>query len=102
MSNIQTIIDSGTTLIYGPPSQVATFYKSIPGSQVYDSKTGFYTFPCNAVPSNVAFSWGGKSWTISAANMNLGRVSSKSTQCVGAILGHDLGLGKDVWLVGDR
>ncbi|TFK91595.1 acid protease [Polyporus arcularius HHB13444] len=101
VSNIQTIIDSGTTLIYGPPSQVATFYKSIPGSQVYDSKTGFYTFPCNAVPSNVAFSWGGKSWTISAANMNLGRVSSKSTQCVGAILGHDLGLGKDVWLVGD-
>ncbi|KAI0693994.1 protease [Cerioporus squamosus] len=99
VSSIQTVIDSGTTLIYGPPSQVQTFYKSIPGSQVYDAKNGFYSFPCNAVPSNVAFSWGGKSWTISAANMNLGRVST--TQCAGAIVGQDLGLGNNVWLVGD-
>ncbi|KAI0706790.1 protease [Cerioporus squamosus] len=99
VSSIQTVIDSGTTLIYGPPSQVQTFYKSIPGSQVYDAKNGFYSFPCNAVPSNVAFSWGGKSWTISAANMNLGRVSA--TQCAGAIVGQDLGLGNNVWLVGD-
>ncbi len=100
--SIQTIIDSGTTLIYGPPSQVATLYKSIPDSKVYDSKNGFYSFPCNAVPSNVAFSWGGKSWTISAANMNLGQASAGSTRCIGAIVGHDLGLGTNVWLVGDR
>ncbi|TFK80306.1 acid protease, partial [Polyporus arcularius HHB13444] len=62
---------------------------------------GFYSFPCNAVPSNVGFSWGGKSWTISAANMNLGQASAGSTRCIGAIVGHDLGLGTNVWLVGD-
>ncbi|KAI0630205.1 protease [Trametes polyzona] len=98
-SNFQTIIDSGTTIIYGPPSQVANFYKSIPGSKVYDSKNGFYSFPCNSVPSNVAFSWGGKQWTISAANFNFGRVTS--TLCIGAIAGQDLGLGSNTWLLGD-
>ncbi|RPD68640.1 acid protease [Lentinus tigrinus ALCF2SS1-7] len=97
VSNIRTIIDSGTTLIYGPPSQVATLYASIPGSKA--SGNGFYTFSCTSVPNNVAFSWGGKSWTISAANMNLGRESA--TRCVGAIVGQDLGLGTNVWLVGD-
>ncbi|KAI0332356.1 acid protease [Cubamyces sp. BRFM 1775] len=98
-SGVQTIIDSGTTIIYGPPSQVAAFYKSIPGSKVYDSENGFYSFPCSSVPSNVAFSWGGQKWTISAANFNFGRVSS--TQCIGAIAGQDLGLGSNTWLLGD-
>lgn len=99
-SNFQTIIDSGTTIIYGPPSQVKTFYQSIPGSKVYDSTNGFYSFPCSSVPSNVSFSWGGKKWTISAANFNFGRVSS--TTCIGAIAGQDLGLGTNTWLLGDR
>ena len=100
MSNVQTIIDSGTTLIYGPPSQGATLYANIPGAKVYDSNSGFYSFPCNSVPNNVAFSWGGNNWTISADNFNLGHASA--TQCIGAIVGQDLGLGKNVWLAGDR
>ncbi|KAI0355632.1 acid protease [Trametes cingulata] len=98
-SGFQTIIDSGTTIIYGPPNQVAAFYKNIPGSKLYDQQTGLYSFPCSSVPSNVAFSWGGKKWTISAANFNFGRVSS--TQCIGAIAGQDLGLGSNTWLLGD-
>ena len=98
--NIQSIIDSGTTLIYGPPDQVATLYKSIPGAKAFDDQ-GFYSFPCNHVPNNVAFSWGGgKSWTISAANFNLGEETAN--ECIGAIVGQDLGLGDNVWLVGDR
>ncbi|CDO76305.1 hypothetical protein BN946_scf184917.g21 [Trametes cinnabarina] len=98
-SGIQTIIDSGTTIIYGPPSQVAAFYKNIPGLKVYDSNNGFYSFPCGSVPSNVAFSWGGKTWTISAANFNFGKISA--TQCIGAIAGQDLGLSSNTWLLGD-
>ena len=46
-SGFRTVIDSGTTLIYPPPSQVAAFYKAIPGAQVYDQSRGFYTFPCS-------------------------------------------------------
>ena len=63
---MRTIIDSGTTLIYGPPEIVAKLYLNIPGSAVFQQNNAFYTFPCANVPSNVAFSWGGKQWTISA------------------------------------
>ena len=64
-SNIRTIIDSGTTIIYGPPKQVEALYKSIPDSALFDSQNGFYTYPCDNPPDNVAFNWGGNSWTIS-------------------------------------
>ncbi|KAI8972259.1 protease [Trametes punicea] len=99
VSGFQTIIDSGTTIIYGPPNAVSTFYQNIPGAQVYDSQNGLYSFPCNSTPSDVAFNWGGNNWTVSAANFNLGMVSS--TQCIGAIAGQDLGLGSNTWLLGD-
>ena len=99
LSNFQTIIDSGTTIMYGPPSAVRSFYAAIPGSKVYDSSQGYYSYPCNSLPT-VGFSWGGKTWTISAANFNLGSVGNG--QCVGAIAGQDLGLGSNVWLLGDR
>ncbi|KAI0821610.1 protease [Trametes gibbosa] len=99
VSDFQTIIDSGTTLIYGPPSQVAAFYALIPGAHIYDAQNGLYSFPCDGVPSDISFSWGGKQWTVSPENFNLGRVSL--TQCIGAVLGKDLGLGTSTWLLGD-
>ena len=65
VSNFLTIVDSGTTIIYGPLSEVAAMYQSIPGSSIYDSRNGFYQYPCNQRPT-VSFNWGGKDWTISA------------------------------------
>ena len=59
------IIDSGTTIMYGPPEDVETFYASVPGASLYDSENGLYQFPCNNVP-DVAFSWGGQAWNVSA------------------------------------
>ncbi|CCM05709.1 uncharacterized protein FIBRA_07941 [Fibroporia radiculosa] len=100
MSGFQTVIDSGTTIMYGPPSAVKTFYSKVPGAQVFDSTNGYYSFPCNSVPK-VSFSWGGKSWAISAANFNLGKTSTTSSRCVGALAGQNLGLGTNVWLLGD-
>ncbi|KAK7461034.1 hypothetical protein VKT23_008962 [Stygiomarasmius scandens] len=99
VSGFETIIDSGTTIMYGPPSQVKTFYSKI-GGKLFDSTNGFYSFPCNNVPS-VAFNWGGKDWTISADNFNLGTTTSGSSQCVGALAAQDLGLGSNTWLLGD-
>ena len=64
-TGFDTIIDSGTTIIYGPPSEVESFYAAIPGSRVYDSDEGYYSYPCN-LPLEVGFNWGGKTWTISA------------------------------------
>ncbi|THG94139.1 hypothetical protein EW026_g7273 [Hermanssonia centrifuga] len=98
VSGFDTIIDSGTTIMYGPPSAVKSFYAAIPGSAVYDSSEGYYSYPCNSLPT-VGFSWGGKTWAITDANFNLG--SASSGQCVGALAGQDLGLGNNVWLLGD-
>ena len=64
--HFETIIDSGTTIMYGPPSAVRSFYAAIPGSRVYDSSNGFYSYPCNSLPT-VGFNWGGKTWTITRA-----------------------------------
>ena len=35
------------------------------------------------------------------SSFNLGKVSSGSQYCVGALAGQDLGLGSNVWLLGD-
>ncbi len=99
-SGQQTIIDSGTTLIYGPPPLVAALYKTIPGSEPFDDQAGFYQFPCAFTPSDVGFNWGGKTWTLSANDLNIGQISL--TMCIGAVVAQDLGLGDNVWLLGDR
>jgi len=100
VSGFQTIIDSGTTIMYGPPSSVQSFYAAIPGSKVFDSNNGYYSYPCNTPPT-VAFSWGGQQWQMTSTNFNLGETAQGSGQCVGALAGQDLGLGSNVWLFGD-
>ncbi|KAI9001242.1 protease [Trametes punicea] len=100
VSGFQTIIDSGTTIMYGPPAAVKDVYAAVEGSQVFDEENGFYSYPCISPPT-VAFSWGGKSWQISTANFDLGETELGSGQCVGALAGQDLGLGSNVWLLGD-
>lgn len=65
VSAFHTIIDSGTTIMYGLPSAVREVYAKVPGSQLFDSTNGFYSFPCASVPK-IAFNWGGQDWTISS------------------------------------
>ena len=65
VSNFETIIDSGTTLAYGPPADVKKLYAAIDGSGVYDSDQGLYYVPCDSLPT-IAFSWGGQDWDISS------------------------------------
>ncbi|OSD07620.1 acid protease [Trametes coccinea BRFM310] len=96
-SNLETIIDSGTTLMAAEPSVVDRFYGSIRGSG-YDEESGYYTFPCNSVPE-VSFNWGGKTWTISGDDFNLGE--TRSGGCAGALVGADLQMPNNVWLLGD-
>ncbi|KAJ3859585.1 acid protease [Lentinula novae-zelandiae] len=100
VSEFATIIDSGTTIMYGPPSAVKEFYAQVSGSKLYDSANGFYSFPCESAPE-VSFSWGGDSFTVSADNFNLGTTSSGASTCVGALAAEDLGLGDNTWLLGD-
>lgn len=98
VSDIQTIIDSGTTLMYGPSDQVKTFYSSISGAQEYDTQNGLWSVPCDSIPT-VAFSWGGNTWQISSSDFNLGQASNGD--CQAALGSADLGFGDGVWLLGD-
>jgi len=101
ITNIETVIDSGTTCIFGPTDAVKTLWASIPNSQELDSQPGFYSYPCNQ-SVDVSFSWGGKNWQLSEATFNFGTTTdSTGERCVGAIAGQDIGLGASTWLLGD-
>ena len=68
VSPIITIIDSGTSFMFGPPDEVEKVFAQVPGSQALTGGLqGFHSFPCNNVPK-ISFKWGsGKAWTISEA-----------------------------------
>ncbi|KAJ7171323.1 acid protease [Mycena filopes] len=100
VSNIDTIIDSGTTLMYGPPAAIKAFYAKISGAKLFDSTNGFYSFPCST-PPKISFNWGGQDWAISTDSINLGQTATGSSSCVSALAAQDLGLGSTVWLIGD-
>jgi cathepsin D len=98
-SNIDTIIDTGTTLVIGDPRTVAALYAAIPGAQDA-SRTigaGFFTFPCNTDP-RVTLTFGGRQFPISLDTFNLGQVSAGSTNCVGGVVSES---GLSFWVVGD-
>ncbi|KIJ64704.1 hypothetical protein HYDPIDRAFT_89851 [Hydnomerulius pinastri MD-312] len=97
LAHIDSIIDTGTTLIVVPKADAAAFYKAV-GAQDASATVGdgYYSFPCDAVPK-VSLSFGGKAFPISEETLNLGRVSGNT--CVGGIVGADMGAG--FWIVGD-
>ena len=95
-SEFNAVIDTGTTVVVAPPAQAEAFWANVEGSK--PSGGGYYTFPCDSVP-DVSFSFGGKNWDMSADNLNLGSTYSGSTQCVGSIVGLDVGI--SAWIVGD-
>ncbi|KAI5476903.1 hypothetical protein MNV49_007075 [Pseudohyphozyma bogoriensis] len=73
------IIDTGTTL---------------------NGSTGYYTCPCTTLTSTkISLTLGGRQFVIPAANINLGRMSATSTQCLSAIASSNIGI--NAWIVGD-
>ncbi|KAF7341606.1 Acid protease [Mycena sanguinolenta] len=116
VSGFETIIDSGTTLMYGPPAEVAKLYAKIPGGGPFlpeygtlngvlrlggdlDIAPGLYQYTCNPEPK-ISFNWGGKDWVVSSAYFNLGLTAKGSTKCVGALIGETI-IGNNIWLLGD-
>ncbi|KAJ7034475.1 acid protease [Mycena alexandri] len=100
LTGLQTIVDSGTTLMYCPPAVVQQIYAKVPGAKVFDAEEGYYSYPC-ASPPQISFNYGGKDWTISAANLNLGLTKAKSKDCVAALAGVDIGFGAQTCILGD-
>ncbi|KAF9218929.1 acid protease [Gyrodon lividus] len=83
LTNVAAVIDTGSSFIQGLPSDVAALYAAVGGTP-FPGRQGFYSFPCNAVPS-VSFTFGGTSFPIPAENLNLGSIGDPS-QCIGAII----------------
>ena len=97
--NIQSVIDTGTTLIIAQASQVRQIYAAIPGSKDVSATfgQGFYSFPCSTT-ERVSLTFAGKAFSISSDLFNLGRMSQRSSDCVGAIVGSN---SISFWVVGD-
>ncbi|KAG8792930.1 hypothetical protein FRC12_004446 [Ceratobasidium sp. 428] len=96
-------IDTGTTLIGGPPDIVANIYQQIPGSQ---RGTGnlerYWVYPCGQTPT-ITFNFDGRAWPMAPPDFQL--LTNDPTLCVGSIFEASLGgLGNpDVpqWIIGD-
>nr|VWO95028.1 Aspartyl proteinase [Ganoderma boninense] len=98
-------IDTGTTLIGAPSEAVSAIFGAIDGAEPLSGQLqGFWAFPCNT-QLNIALAFGGKAWSISDDDMNLGRV--QGNLCLGGIFDLNLGSnvgsggGNPVWVVGD-
>ncbi|WFD18514.1 cathepsin D [Malassezia caprae] len=92
---IRTIIDSGTSLIIGPPSEVKDVLQSIDGVTISDQQGQIMaTFPCNKNPK-VNIKYGSKTFPL--ANTHL---KQNSTTCVLPVMGRS-GLPMKAWIMGD-
>lgn len=91
-SNPSCAIDTGTTLI-GVPSQTAyNIYSQIQGAEALPASSGYegyYQYPCGAEVS-VSLQFGGMSYSISNADMNLGSFTRDTSMCTGAFFAMDM------------
>ncbi|KAI0882511.1 acid protease [Annulohypoxylon maeteangense] len=91
----QAYIDTGTTFVFGPPSDVKSLYALVPGSKTTDKGTT-YTVPCNSNAS-VSFSFSGQTWTASAKDFT--SAPNGDGICFGNVYGMEFVPG--AWLLGD-
>ncbi|WVN87821.1 uncharacterized protein L203_103016 [Cryptococcus depauperatus CBS 7841] len=101
--NPQCAIDTGTTLIGVPASVASAIYSQIKGSEPIGASTGYegyYQYPCNTAVS-VTLQFGGLSYSISNADMNLGTFTKDTSKCTGAFFAMDLSSRSPIqWIVG--
>ena len=95
----QAAIDTGTTLVGGPPDAIAAIFDQVPGSQPASGQyDGYYTYPCDT-QVNVEMSFGGRTWTVSPADFRLAAIDDES--CLGGFFVLDIGGSAPAWIVGD-
>ncbi|KDQ17953.1 hypothetical protein BOTBODRAFT_42425 [Botryobasidium botryosum FD-172 SS1] len=101
VTEIQAVIDSGTSYIWGDRDMVKEFYAQIPESQVeYDGNDGIlYHFPCKHTPKDVSLTFSNKTVVIDQKWFNTGTVPKHPDRCYGAIAAVDDD--SYYWIVGD-
>ncbi|SNX81364.1 related to pepsin precursor (aspartate protease) [Melanopsichium pennsylvanicum] len=94
--SIQSIVDTGTTIIVAPTSQAQTLFTSLGLSTFQQSGSTYAYYNCNS-PPKITFKYGSYSKTLSAATTSFG--TTTSGQCVLSVAGSDLGI--NAWVTGD-
>ncbi|KAH7912655.1 aspartic peptidase domain-containing protein [Hygrophoropsis aurantiaca] len=94
--SVQTIIDTGTTLIVADDYTVEQFYNHIAGGQPFGQ--GFYSVPCNGIPT-IGLVFGGTSFAISPETFKFATDPNDSTRCIGGLVSMEQDLG--FWIIGD-
>ncbi|KAF9229014.1 acid protease [Gyrodon lividus] len=84
LTNVVAIIDTGTDLIHGKPSDVAKLYEAIGGTYEPNAH-GLYTFPCDAVP-RISLTFAGTSFSIPPETFNIGNIGGDPPRCIGGIV----------------
>ncbi|KAG1749570.1 aspartic peptidase domain-containing protein [Suillus lakei] len=97
VNKFSAIVDSGTSLILGSPSQVKQLYAATDATEV---EKGVYALPCSAMP-HVSITLGGKSFALSTDSINLGPTDSSGNTCIGAIHASDSLGDRFGWILGD-
>jgi len=94
-------IDTGTTLVGGPPDVIAEIFAQIPGSQPGTGNfESYYVYPCDTSVT-VTMSFGGQSWPVDPQDFQLTQLGQN--ECLGAFfsLPEAAGSGTPPWIVGD-
>ncbi|WFD24945.1 cathepsin D [Malassezia equina] len=94
-------IDTGTTLIGGPQPLVEQIHSIIPGARPLSQSSQYFTFPCKQ-KFEVQFVFGGRAFTLSNEDLNLGPASTFGSSCVSAIfISPSQSNRMPAWIVGD-
>jgi hypothetical protein len=98
-SDSYAAIDTGTTLVGGPATEIQAIYAQIPDSEPgtgnYD---GYYFYPCDTSVT-VTLSFGGNTWAVSPADFQLQDLGKG--QCVGSFFTLETGNSAPPWILGD-
>ncbi|KAJ7114927.1 aspartic peptidase domain-containing protein [Mycena epipterygia] len=88
-------------LIGGPTADVLAIWAAVPNSIPNANHPVFFQFPCST-NLIVDVSFGGRSWPINPVDLNLGPISTGSSDCLGAIyeLGTTLSQTSPNWVFG--
>jgi len=94
-TSIVGIADTGTSLVYLPPSILTAYYRQVEGAT--NSRTyGGYVFPCNSKLPSFTFGIDEARITIPSSYINYAPVTAGSSTCFGGLQSSS-SLGINIW-----
>ncbi|TCD61064.1 hypothetical protein EIP91_009067 [Steccherinum ochraceum] len=99
LTNLASIVDTGTTFILGDSDNVSKLYESIPGAKNASAVAGagMWSVPCDSIPE-ISMTFGGRSFDIAPETFNMGKINGTGNDCIGGIAATDV---INFWIIGD-